>query len=292
MKRGLEVRRAARTFGRLLAAAMTVVLAAGCAKQPIITREVPKLNKDDVMSILNNNAQATRSIRADLAVKFQTEGMNSPEGCGGDLAAQYPNKLRILGRHDLLAYPPFDVGSDGQEWFWHGHFQKFNQMHYGPTAYLDQTFVEAALLKPADVVFALGVGPLIENPSSQLYFTREPGFYVFTEVFNDPKGFRYIRKKIWVDGDLLTVSRMETYRPDAGIDMIAEMKYDAGDKAGKNVPVSADIRLLRNQKFRLDLTLRDRKTNVALKDKLFATPPTEGIPDVQYHGGDAATKGR
>ncbi len=276
------------TAGRLALAGL-LALAVGCAKQPIVKEKVPTGSKEEVISRLNNQAEATRSVTANLSVKLQTSKMDRPEGCDGKLAAMYPDKLRIRGSHPLLDYPPFDIGSDGRTWFWHGHFQSFNEMHYGPTAYLEQRFEPMALLKPRDVVLALGVGAILEGSGNEVLFTRNPGHYLLTEVVNNADG-RHILKRIFVDPDLMAIYKMETYRPDGGIDMIAEMTFDEKASRARNVPVSARIRLLRTEAFLLDLTLKDRNTGEEISPRRFAMPSTEGIPNVKQYGAGAESQ--
>lgn len=271
---------------RALAMAMSAALVAcvaGCASKPIVEGKIGTLDKAAVISYLNRQAESTRSVSANLDAKYQSESMGSPEGCGGNLAAMFPDKLRIRGHHDLLDYPPFDIGSDGTTWFAHIHIQSNNRMDLGPTASLDETYDPFALLKPRDVVMALGVGPIIEGKGSELLFTRNPGFYLLTEVVNEAKGHRYVAKRIFIDPDLMAITRMETYRPDAAIDMIAEMTYEQHPQPGKVVPTSATIRLLRNPKQLLELQLKDRVTGADIPVKRFAVPSTEGIPQVIQH---------
>ncbi len=279
---------AAGMLAKVISVAVVAALLGGCPKQPIIDKPVPVGSKDQVVKALNERAKAMHSLVADLSVKLQTSKMDHPEGCDGSLAILYPDKLRIKGSHPLLDYAPFDIGSDGTTWFWHGHFQQFNEMHYGTTAWLDQKFEPMALLKPRDVVMALGCGPIVVAANAELYFSRHPGYYELTELSTTAEG-RYMTKRIYVDPDLMAIYRLETYRPDTAIDMIAEMTFDANSKNNRGIPTGARIRLLRTDAFLLDLTLKDRKTGEEPKVKLFAMPSTEGIPVVKAYGAGAAT---
>jgi hypothetical protein len=261
-----------------------LVGAAGCAKTPIVKDgAVGLLSKSEVIARLNTQADLTRTVKAKLAVKVQTSSMKSPENCEGSLAAECPDRLRIRGRHDLLDYPPFDIGSDGTTWFVHVHFRDENVMHLGPVQLLDESFDPGVPLSPRDIVLALGVGRLDENPPAhELFFTSNPGHYLITEVVTNTSG-RYVAKRITVDPALVVITRMETYRPDGRIDMIADMSYDAKTGESRAVPVSACIRLLRKETLLLDLTLKERQAGVALPAKVFAVPSTEDIPHVYRH---------
>ena len=292
MKRRTQGTSAGRAW-RIVGLATAIALAVGCAKQPIIKEAVPTGSKDQVIKAVNARAKAARSLVAALSVKLQiqTAKTNQVENCGGNLAVEYPDRLRIRGKHDLLDYPPFDVGSDGQTWFWHGHFQDYNEMNYGPTAYLEQKFEPNALLKPRDVVMALGIGPIVETAgNSELLFTRNPGHYLITEVVNNKDG-RYVMKRIFIDPDLMAIIKMETYRPDGAIDMIADMTFDETAKdSSRGVPTGARIRLLRTDAFMLDLTLKDRKIGESMNPKLFAMPSLEGIKQVKQYGAGATSE--
>jgi hypothetical protein len=263
---------------------LALLLAAGCAKTQIIKEgPVGPLSKSEVITRLNTQAELTRTVRAKLAVKVQTSSMKGPESCEGSLAAEYPDRLRIRGRHDMLDYPPFDIGSDGATWFVHVHFRDENVMHLGPVQLLDESFDAGVPLSPRDIVLALGIGRLDENPPAhELFFTKNPGSYLITEVVTNASG-RYISKRITVDPTLVAITRMETYRPDGGIDMIADMTYDPKAGTTRIVPVSARIRLLRKETLLLDLTLKEREAGVTLPAKVFTVPSTEDIPHVYRH---------
>jgi len=272
--------RAIRVFGAVLAAAVV-----GCCggQKKIVEEEVPPLGKAEVISILNSQADLTRTLRAKLDVKVQTSGMRRAESCEGTLMAEYPDRLRIRGRHDLLDYEPFDIGSDGETWFIYSHFEELNEIHIGPTHLLDEYFDPGVPLKPSDIVLALGVGRLEENPPTrELLFTRHPGYYLITEVVTNASG-RYVSKRMVVDPALIVITRMETFRPDQGIDMVAEMTYDRVTPGAPLTPSSARIRLLREDAFLLELKLRERRAGVRLPKKAFVIPDTEKIPTVYPH---------
>jgi len=270
-----------------------VIGTAGCAKTSLLVKEGPvgPLGKSEVLSILNSQADLTKTVRAKLSVKVQTSNMKSPESCEGSLAAMYPDRLRIRGRHDLLDYPPFDIGSDGTTWFVHIHYRDQNEIHLGPVQLLDESFDPGVPLSPRDIVLALGVGSLDENPPQREFlFTRNPGYYLITEVVTNASG-RYVSKRIFVDPTLGVITRMETFRPDGGIDMIAEMTFDPKAGPTRPVPLSARIRLLRKETFLLDLTLKERQVGVPLPPKVFAVPDTSDIPHVYRHDSQGPTPG-
>jgi len=263
---------------------LALLLAAGCkTTPPIQERPVGLLSKSEVMTRLNTQAELTKTVRAKLAVKVQTSGMRSPESCDGSLAAECPDRLRIRGWSDLLGYPPFDIGSDGTTWFVQIHTPENNEIHIGLVQLLDESFDPGVPLSPRDIVLALGVGRLDESPiAHELFFTRNPGYYLITEIVTNTSG-RYVAKRIFVDATSVLITRMETYRPDGGIDMIADMTYETKASTAKTVPVSARIRLLRKEALLLDLTLKEREAGVALPAKVFTVPSTEDVPHVYRH---------
>lgn len=265
--------------------AVTAACTAGCAPKPkIIDKPVPPLSKHEVLSRLNTQADLTKTLRADLDVKVRTSNMRRAESCQGSLAAEYPDRLRIKGRHDLLDYPPFDIGSDGNTWFVHSHFKEHNEIDIGPTYLLDEYFDPSVPLRPRDIVLALGIGRLDESPPRrELLFTRHLGYYQIIEVVTNASG-RYTSKSLVIDPDLIVITRMETYRPDGAIDMIAEMTFDRTPGAiAASVPTSARIRLLRKDAFLLELKLKERRTGVRLPRKVFTIPPLDDIPVVHRH---------
>ncbi|HUU43801.1 MAG TPA: hypothetical protein VMX57_08475 [Planctomycetota bacterium] len=278
-------RERSRAYGCLAACAvLTVVLAAGCAKPPIIEKPVPELSKAEVLSRLNSQASDTAGLEAKLDVKVRTSQSGREDSTGGNLAAAWPDKLRIRGRHDLLDYAPFDIGSDGETWFVQMHLGEQNDLHTGATHVLDEKFDPGVPLRPSDVVVALGVGRLDEKPPyRELFLTRLPGTYLITEFVSNRSG-RYIARRIWVDPDSMVITRVESFRPDAAIDMIAEMTFDPRSEA-RTVPVTARIRLIRKDQFQLDLKLRDRKTgpiDPARARRLFAVPTDEGAKVISH----------
>ena len=218
-------------------------------------------------------------------MKVRTSQTNREDATGGYLAAAWPDKLRIRGEHDLLEYPPFDIGSDGTTWFVQLHLAEQNDLHLGATRTLDEKFDPGVPLKPSDVVVALGVGELKENPPDrELFFTRLPGQYLITELVTNKSG-RYIGRRMWVDPDALVITRVETYRPDDAVDMIAEMTFDPNARDARTVPVRARIRLLRKDHFQLDLKLRDRKSGLispGRAKRLFALPEAEGANVIRH----------
>jgi len=262
-------------------------LAAGCAKPPIVEREIPTLTKQEVLARLNTQSGATCGLQAKLDVKVRTSKMKNEESCGGNLWAAHPDRLRIRGKHDLVDYAPFDIGSDGKTWFVQMHLGDRNEMHVGPTRALDEKFDATAPLRPSDVVLALGVGELEDDPPRrELFLTRHPGEYVLTELANNRSG-RYICRRMWIDGEKMVITRIETYRPDEGVDMIAEMTFD-GKSDAKTVPVKARIRLLRDDALLLELKLRDRKTGEippARARRLFRVPQPEDAQIIR-HGAE------
>lgn len=271
--------------GLLGAISCLVILlaAAGCPKQPIRDVPVPTRRKAEVISILNSHADLTRTVRAKLSVKIQTAKMKRPEKCEGSLAAACPDRLRIRGRHDLLDYPPFDIGSDGRTWFVHSHYEEHNEIHLGPTHLLDEYYDPEVPLRPGDIVLALGVGRLTEKPPHrELLFTRHPGYYLITELVTNASG-RYVAKRITIDPERVAITRLETYRPDGAIDMIADMTFDESAGGAGSIPASARIRLLRKDAFLLELKLHKRRTGVRLPRKVFRIPDTGKIPTVHLH---------
>ena len=263
---------------------VTLWLFAGCAKPPIVEKPVGKLGKEEVLTQLNSRATETKGLQAKLDVKVRTSKMKREESCGGSLWAGHPDRLRIRGKHDLLDYPPFDIGADGKTWFVHTQFEKQNEMHVGPTAALEEKFDPAAPVRPSDVVLALGVGALEDAPPKrELFLTRNPGQYVITELANNASG-RYISRRMWVDAEKMVITRIETYRPDEGIDMIAEMTFDKNSEM-KTVPVKARIRLLRKDAFLLELTLKERKTGEIAPGKarrVFRVPQPEDARIIEH----------
>ena len=257
---------------------------AGCPKPPKRDLVLGTLGKEEVLSILNTHADLAKTVRAKLSVKLKTPGMKKTERCEGYLAAEYPNRLRIRGRHDLLDYPPFDIGSDGRTWFMHIHYEELNEIDLGPTRMLDQRFDPTVPLRPRDIVLALGVGRLTEEPSRrELAFSRHLGYYQIDEWVSNDSG-RYLAKRIAVDPELMVITRIESYRPDGATDMIAEMKFNRKSKRTRSVPTSARIRLLRQGEFLLELKLKKSRTGVRLPSRVFTIPKTENIPTVHRHG--------
>ena len=274
---------AARLVLRICAVLLTLPMA-GCPRQRKRDLVVPTLGKEEVISILNTHADLTKTVRAKLSVKVKTPGMKKTERCEGSLAAEYPDRLRIRGRHDLLDYPPFDIGSDGRTWFVHIHYKELNEIDLGPTRVLDRRFDPTVPLRPRDLVLALGVGRLTEDPSRrELTFSRHPGYYQIDEWVSNDSG-RYLARRITVDPELMVITRIESYRPDGATDMIAEMKFNRKAKRAKSVPTSARIRLLRQDEFLLELKLKKPRAGVRLPPRVFAIPKTENIPTVRHHG--------
>ncbi|HUW55810.1 MAG TPA: hypothetical protein VMZ92_04185 [Planctomycetota bacterium] len=273
---------AARPVPRILAVVLTLVLT-GCPRPPKRDLVVPTRQKEEVLSILNTHADLTRTVRATLSVTAKTPGMKKAEKCEGSLAAAYPDRLRIRGRHDLLDYPPFDIGSDGETWFVHTRFKEHDEIHLGPTRLLDERFDPTVLLSPSDIVLALGVGRLTDDPPRrQLILSRHPGFYLIDEWVSNRSGY-YRAKRVTVDPELMVITRIETHRPDGATDMIAEMRFDPKATAARSVPTFARIRLFRQDVFLLELTLKDRRTGVSLPPRVFTVPNTEDIPAVYRH---------
>jgi hypothetical protein len=166
----------------------------------------------------------------------------------------------------------------------HTHFKEQNEIDIGPANLLDEYFDPSVPLRPRDIVLALGIGRLDENPPRrELLFTRVPGSYEITEVVTNASG-RYPAKRITIDPQLIVITRMETFRPDGAIDMIADMTFDrTPGPSASSIPTSATIRLLRKDAFLLELKLQERQTGVRLPKKIFAIPDTEGIPVVRRH---------
>lgn len=259
---------------RVAAFAAAVVVLCGCKPtSPIIEKPIPPGMKDEIISLLNSRADSVRTLKAKLDVSVRTAEMTSAENCGGVLIAQGPDKIRIYGRHDMLDYRPFDIGSDGKTWFVHTHIEENNQIHLGPTDALEEWFDPGIRVRPADIVLALGIGRLEEDlPKKELLFTRHQGFYLITEVVTNRSG-RYVAKRITIEPDWCVITRLETFRPDGRIDMVAEMKFDENGGASSGVPKSARIRLLRDDGFLLDMSLHDRETGVKVNAKrVFALP--------------------
>ena len=286
--KGIRVERQSRPAAKRLIPQVCGVLLtlamAGCPKPPKRDLVVGTLGKEEVLSILNTHADLTKTVRSKLSVKVKTPNMKKTERCEGNLWAEYPDRLRIRGRHDLLDYPPFDIGSDGTTWFMHIHYEELNEMDLGPTHVLDQRFDPTVPLRPRDIVLALGVGPLTEAPSRrELTFSRHPGYYQIDEWVTSGAG-RYLAKRIAVDPELMVITRIESYRPDGAPDMIAEMEFNPKSKGARSVPTFARIRLLRQGEFLLELKLKKSRTGGRLPSRLFAVPRTENIPTVRRHG--------
>ena len=256
----------------------------GCPRPPIIPKKVPGLLRSQVLHVLNSRAKKTATLRARLSVNVRTARMRRTESCGGALRVQYPDRLRLRGYHDLLDYPPFDIGSDGRWWFFHVHFEDTNEIHVGTVRALEERFDPQVPLRPIDIVTALGIGRLEEVPGRrELLFTRHPGYYLFTEVVTNRSG-RYIARRITVAPERLVITKLETFRPDGAIDMIADVSYDSKDEALKEIPTSVRLVVLREEQFLLELRLRDRRIGEPLKPKTFQTPDTSVIPKVIPHG--------
>jgi hypothetical protein len=266
---------------------VSLVALAGCRTAPEL-KEVPELGKTAVLSRMNTQAAKVGGLRARLDVRVQAPGMTHIESMNGYLAAAPPDRLRIRGQHDL-ANAKFDIGSDGQRWFVHTQGGELNEMHVGSVEALGEEYDPTVPLSPGDVVTALGVGELNERPpDSELFLTRHPGHYQITEIVSNASR-RYVSRRLWVEPEAMRITRIETYRPDEGVDMIAEMQFDEAGGSTRAVPVKATIRLLRGEQenhFYLELSLRNRETgpiDPAKAKKLFATPRAEGA-EVIRHG--------
>jgi hypothetical protein len=135
---------------------------------------------------------------------------------------------------------------------------------------------------------ALGLGNLEDNaPAREILFTRDPGTYVITEIVRNESG-RYISKRIFVDPELLAISRLDTYRPDGALDMTAEMTFNRKAAQYNWLPVSAKIIVLREKPFLLDLTFEKREFGKPLPAARFAVPNLRNIPEV--HDEDSPSK--
>ena len=256
--------------------AVVGMLLAGCAA-PVLIPAPPPLDRQEIISIVNQRASQLRTLKANLSIKVKTAQMKGPETLSAYFAAAAPDKLRLRANHALVGYSVLDIGSDGAQWWVAVHFQETNRVDYGSLANLAAQPGGELPIRPDQVVAALGMATLTEAPDRYWMFTKPPGEYVLQEVVNS-RPTRYVATQIVLDGKTQLMRRFETVGPTGRVETRATME-DYVAVAG--IPIAQKVVIYwwdKDQLNTMEFKFQDIQVNGELPGKVFEQPSFQDIP--------------
>jgi outer membrane lipoprotein-sorting protein len=292
---GLRSRKAFSRRVLALAAALAVIVSAGCAvkrtthlPQAAIPPAPAPASTDDLIARLNTQRNSVKTLNATVELEPTAGSVYSGvikqyHDVRAFILLESPDEIRMIGQAPVVRTTIFDMASDGKQFrVW---VPSRNEFIVGSAGAAGTTKNSLENLRPQHILDAL-LAPKVD-PASEIYFMNQErqGNSVFDQlniVMREEGGQEparyYLARKVWFDGVSLDITRVEFYAP--GGRMTEDVHYtDYREDQGVRYPWH--ISLSRpSEDYSLGITIQKATFNQPIGAEKFALAKPAGAREI------------